>query len=57
VVELDRRAELVGHPALHDLELQRTDGREHRGLVAAQIRAQHLHDPLESSWSMPRRNC
>ena len=46
VVQPDRCAELVGHPVLHHLELHRPDRGEHRRLVAAQVRAQHLHDAL-----------
>ncbi len=44
--QLDRRAELVGHPRGDHLELQRPDRRQHRRLVAAHVAAQHLHDAL-----------
>ena len=36
----------MGHPMLGNLELHRTHRCQDRGLVASQIRAQHLHDTL-----------
>ena len=38
-LEAHRRLELRLHPGQHDLELHGADGGEHRGLLAAQVRA------------------
>ena len=46
MVQPDRGPELGLHPGRDHLELHRPDGGEHRRLVAAQVRAQHLDDAL-----------
>ena len=46
VVEVGPGAELVLEPVQHHVELQRPDGSQHRGLVAAQVRGEHLDDAL-----------
>ena len=41
-----RRTEIVRHPVFDHFELHRPDGGQHRGLIAADVGAEHLDDSL-----------